>query len=358
MTMLVRDEEDILDAQLAFHLNAGIDFVIATDHRSQDGTAEILERYARGGHVHVIREDDAGFRQSAWVTRMARLAATDFGADWVVNSDADEFWWPREGPLKEILASVPRRYGIVRCYQRHFAPRGEEVGHFAERMTVRVTPYVELQPEDPFQGTIQIVHRADPAVALVQGNHDVASQGLVALRGWYPLEVLHFPLRTLEQSRRKFGQKVAAIRAEPADIGLHARTAGRAIDDGRFEEWYSAYVVDDARLESGLADGSLAVDVRLREELRRLAGAPLSTSPPPTYVHPGRSGSLLEFARSGVAEAALYADEMEALDVEDSERRVLQRVDALEWRVAELERGVGTRVGQRLRRYTGSGRTG
>jgi hypothetical protein len=171
--------------------------------------------------------------------------------------------------------------------------------------------------------------------------------------------VLHFPLRTLEQSRRKFGQKVAAIKAEPADIGLHARTAGRAIDDGRFEQWYSAYVVDDARLESGLAEGSLAVDVRLREELRRLAGAPsLSTSPPPTFVHPGQSGSLLEFTRSGLAETALYADEMEALDVGDTERRVLQRVDALEWRIAELERGVGTRVGQRLRRYTGSGRTG
>ena len=30
-TLVVRDEVDIIDAQIAYHLNAGVDFVIATD---------------------------------------------------------------------------------------------------------------------------------------------------------------------------------------------------------------------------------------------------------------------------------------------------------------------------------------
>ena len=42
---------------------------------------------------------------------MARLAATEFGADWLINSDADEFWWPRGASLRDVLGAVSPRYG-------------------------------------------------------------------------------------------------------------------------------------------------------------------------------------------------------------------------------------------------------
>ena len=122
MTLLARDEADVVESWLAFHLNAGADFVIATDNNSVDGTTEVLERYARDGHVHLIREPGDDLRQDEWVTRMARLAATDFGADWVINSDADEFWWPRGASLSRVLGAIPPRYGTVGAFLRTFAP--------------------------------------------------------------------------------------------------------------------------------------------------------------------------------------------------------------------------------------------
>ena len=109
MTLLARDEIDVVDSWLSFHLNAGVDVVIATDNRSQDGTTEVLEQYARSGEDHLKREPGEDLRQDEWVTRMARLAATQFGADWVINSDADEFWWPRGASLPEVLDAVPER---------------------------------------------------------------------------------------------------------------------------------------------------------------------------------------------------------------------------------------------------------
>lgn len=339
MTLLVRDEADILDAQLAFHLNQGIDFIVASDNRSSDETAEILGRLAREGYVHVLRVDGEGFHQAEWVTHMARLAATDFGADWVINADADEFWWPRYGALKEILAALPRRYGIVRGFERHFVPRPDEEGHFAERMTVRVTPYAQqTEPGDPFQGTMAVIHRADPAITLLHGNHDVTSSGLHTLRGWYPIEVLHFPLRTLEQARRKFAHRIEALRLGHTDLGLHALSAMRALGAGRFDEWYASYVVDDAAVEAGVADGSLVVDTRLRDALRGLAGVDELPSPEVAAFPLPAEIPRLTFSRSSLADEARYADEMQVFDSWDSEAKAMHRIDDLERRVDELER--------------------
>ena len=183
MTLLVRDEEDIVGRQIAFHLAAGVDFVVATDHESRDRTIEILEHYERKGVLHVLHESGARLRQSEWVTRMARMAATDFGADWVINSDADEFWWPSGGSLKEVLARVPQRYGSVRTFVRPFLPRPGDAP-WAERMTVRFAPSAPINsPSSPFRVNVRVPHRASADVTVFTGNTAVSGGGFAPLRG-------------------------------------------------------------------------------------------------------------------------------------------------------------------------------
>ena len=192
MTLLARDEADIVDAQIAFHLHAGVDFVIATDHRSEDGTTEILERYADEGRLHLIREPGSDVLQAEWVTRMARLAATDFGADWVINTDADEFWWPRAASLKDVLETVPPRFGVVRGCWRHFPPRPDDGAFFAERMTIRLAR--PAHPGDKvsiFHAHQKVAHRAAIDAVVEKGNHNVVGSELLPLRTWHPIEVLY-----------------------------------------------------------------------------------------------------------------------------------------------------------------------
>ena len=333
MTLLVRDEADIVDEQIAFHLNAGVDFVVATDNRSQDGTTEILERYERDGTLRLIREPGEDLRQTEWVTRMARLAATEHGADWVLNADADEFWWPLGGRFREVLDAVPGRFGVVRGAWRNFVPRPDDLLPFYERMTARLaTPAFHHHPLSTHSKS---AHRGAADVRVGRGNHEAFGSGLLPLRGWYPIEILHFPVRSLEHCVRKYvTQFVALERNAEKGIPNHMAEAYRFWKAGRLEEFYEPLVVDDEALERGLENGTLALDTRLRDVLRSLHEGSRETG----------------FGRLDVPAAAAYAGEASALAESDFALALGARIEDLEGRVGALERGTLARARAAARR--------
>jgi Glycosyl transferase family 2 len=321
LTVLARDEADCIDAQVSFHLSAGADFVIATDNNSRDGTTEILEKYARAGVLHLIHEPAEGLRQGEWVTRMARLAATEYGADWVINADADEFWWPRGGSLREVLAAVPASYGIVQAFWRSFVPRPDDGSFFAERMTARLSQHAPINdPTSFYRPVIKIAHRADPSVNVARGNHALANSSFRTLTTWHPIEVLHFPLRSRTQWMRKVELQGEAFtkHIERSGTGYHLKGYD-ALQSGRIDEQYGSLVVDDGALERGAADGTLVVDTRLRDALRTL-----------------QDGKQLDFGPPPDADDVAYAVEASVLD-EAYLVRAQRQVDALEQRLHSLE---------------------
>jgi hypothetical protein len=308
-----------------------VDFIVASDNGSTDGTTEILERYARDGYLLRLELPDP-FSQIEVVTQMARLAAARFGADWVINSDADEFWWARTGTLKEVLGAVPARFGSVRGMWRNFVARPEQPGSFAERMrfrSQRTTPGVH-----PFNPHFKTIHRGSPDVEVGGGNHDVAGRGLTPLAGWYPVDVLHFPIRSLEQFERKFMRwwQITAVDGEASNPYYNeVRDAHR---EGRITELYEPFVVDDEQLASGLEAGTLIEDTRLRDALRSLR----------------QRGSL----KLGVDDSNVdrgYLLELGYIEEHSPLARAQQSIDALEARVAHLERGIARRLSQRLARH-------
>jgi len=347
MTLLARDEADVIDAQIAFHLAAGVDFVIATDNLSRDGTTEILERYADEGRLHLIREQGDDLRQSEWVTRMARLAEAEFGADWVINADADEFWLPRAPSFKDLLGAVPKHFGVIRGAWRNFVPVRDDGRFFAERMTVRLcTP--GYQP-DPLGTHTKSAHRATADVRIGRGNHEAFADGLVPLRGWFPIEILHFPLRSLEQCRRKYvAQFVALEKNAEKGIPPHMERAYHAYRQGQLAEFYGPLEVSEDYLERGLRDGLYVFDTRLRDALRGLGFGDSTDATIP------RTGTALSFDRRDVADATSFAAEVAVLPESDLALALGERVDMLEAGVARLEPSSLARLRSAARRARNS----
>jgi glycosyltransferase involved in cell wall biosynthesis len=264
MTLLVRDEQDIVAENLDFHLAQGVDEVIVTDNGSEDATIDILSEYEARGVVRVIHEPSDDYSQGKWVTRMARMAASDLGADWVINSDADEFWWPQAGTLASTLEALNDDVGIVVARRTNFVPKPEDDHPFWKRMTVR-----ERESLNPVGKPLppKLAHRAHPEIEVVQGNHRVRGADLGERLDDGTLEILHFPMRSYAQFENKIvkgGQAYARNRELPENVGRTWRRLYETWQRGELPQHYAESVVSD------LDRDDLVTDTRLRDYLREL----------------------------------------------------------------------------------------
>ncbi len=225
MTLIVRNEADIIEDNLRYHRAQGVDFFIVLDNGSTDGTLEILNSYERSGIVTLVSMPGTMLTiQRKGNTRIARLAY-EMGADWVIHNDADEFWWPVAGNLKDALETIPDDLGIVLAPRTEFLPRPDGPGSFAERMTVREArfrrppktahrthPSVKLWSAHPID--LWVKHEASPQSGLVgkpslrvEARHREERELDLVLAPMFPVGVLHFPLRSFEQYRKKIADR-------------------------------------------------------------------------------------------------------------------------------------------------------
>ncbi|MCL2390454.1 MAG: glycosyltransferase family 2 protein, partial [Endomicrobia bacterium] len=81
MTILAKNEEDIIERQILFNKAQGVDAFIVTDNNSSDKTLEIFRKYKdKGWILDIIEEKGENHDQSAWVHRMIILAKEKYNA--------------------------------------------------------------------------------------------------------------------------------------------------------------------------------------------------------------------------------------------------------------------------------------
>ncbi len=274
MTLLVRDEEDILRENLAFHLARGVDEIVLMDNLSADGTADIAREFERAGYLHYMLQPQDDYSQGRWVTQMARRAIHELHADWVINSDADEFWWPHAGSIKDALASVPADAVAASAERTNFVARAESKGPFWRTMNVRRAVSLNALGES-LPG--KVAHRALSDVVVQQGNHAVFTGGAAALCAPAPMTILHFPVRSRAQFFNKIAKGGAAYQRnrELSDtVGETWRYLYALYIDGKLDEAFEREALTDEQIARGLAAGTLVRDDRLSDALGPRALSP------------------------------------------------------------------------------------
>ncbi len=225
LTLLVRDEVDIIRQNIEYHLNAGVDFIIITDNGSVDGTADICSKFVDKGVAELIIEPPVDFSQFKYVSQMANMAVVDYNADWVINADADEFFVPKtSNNLKTELSKISSEHSIVSIKRHDFVPIKRQYSSFDPRLfPYRKSISLNLagKPLPP-----KVIHRAAANIQVSQGNHTVSGHGLYKKTDSVGIEIFHYPIRSYKQFKTKVanaGSGYAKNKELSKNTGFHKK---------------------------------------------------------------------------------------------------------------------------------------
>lgn len=230
MTLLVKDEVDVIESNIIFHKNMGVDGFIVTDNASTDGTSTILEKYKEMGWIkELILEPSADYNQVQWVDRMIFIAKEKYGADWVINSDADEFWCCKTGNLKNIVESSNANVinvDIFNVYPENEATFFENDKLITNAQAIPQQLLNKLSSYSLYTDQIgKVIHRTQGYVKINMGNHNVKMKRKSISKASDVL-IYHYNLRGLEHFKRKMiggGASVNSSKLLSKNAALHWR---------------------------------------------------------------------------------------------------------------------------------------
>lgn len=270
MTLLVKNEEEMLEKNLLFHKAMGVDGFIITDNNSTDSTPEIIEKYRRKGWVkEVIEEKATNYEQKDWVDRMIWKAKTVYGADWVINADADELWYAPSGCLKTELSDT--RANVLNCEMRSLYPEeGKAFWQWDKAVKAVATPETyDLSTYSLFERqNKKVIHRTAGYLQISMGNHKVTM--LPKRSADSRIRVYHYNIRGKQPFMEKMingGKRLEQHKGRHG--GRHWRYFYRLYQEGKLEAEYER-VIGRNVYEALSRDGFIFRDTTIPDYFKKL----------------------------------------------------------------------------------------
>ena len=189
-TILAKNEEDIIGANIEHHIEQGISSIILTNNGSTDNTKEIASKYKEV--IEIIDEPDDTHFQEKWVNNMNQIAYK-LNPDWIVHIDADELWCGL-GKLRHLKENV------IFSKKTLIHPPVPDLKKFDK---LKMKNYLEFKGKmEDVTVEWKVAHRPIEGIEILHGNHGVknyhgsSSQTTAIYRH-------HYPVRSYEQFERK-----------------------------------------------------------------------------------------------------------------------------------------------------------
>jgi glycosyltransferase involved in cell wall biosynthesis len=278
----VKNEDTLIDHCLRHLFDIGVDTVVVEDYGSTDST---LGKVAQWPSTEVgVRHFDESLNldSQAWGRHEAELARRT-GADWVLFLDADEFWLPRNGSIRELLSQsgsvglTVERFNVVLRQEHPWTPAilGTECYSdlllYADR-----TEHLRAELERG-SGRSWIAAVPSPKIAvrpvfideIMPGHHGaVASSGRPE-----PLPVsrdcviAHLPFTDYDRFRRKVSGIKASLEQQAAyhtgDVAWHWRRWAKLEDESQLEAEFQRQQINEATLQRLRNKGVIVSAARL-----------------------------------------------------------------------------------------------
>ena len=271
------DQADIVQDFLDWHLDLGIDLILALDGGSTDGTRDVLEQYAKTGRVVWFPLPERDMSKYSIGDELAAMARDRFGADWIIYCDVDEFVCTRGKDLRTTLADCDRDGITVLDLPRRTMtgppiPPGRRA---TEVLTLRIDRTVVPTPEQTLSWNLPVPfaflevggHVAIRAAAIdsfASGMHSATVTWGTSARS--DLYILHYAIRGFEEFRQKVHNTRKWLEDNPQlppGWGWHWRRWIQLEETGRLREDYDRQFVSAARAAELVADGTCVADTTI-----------------------------------------------------------------------------------------------
>jgi len=247
MTILVKNEIDIIEKNIRYHANKGVDSFVVMDNNSTDGTREVLEKLSKEYEITIIDEKGT-YNQAKWMTKLTHIARKKYNPTWLIPNDADEFWWS-ENSLKETLKGANKAVltvdrfnfllyeGIKNWYESEirvenpiFYRKNTQLS--SENISIiltKISPKVIIKPK----GLIWI--RGGNHKALHFLNPMDYFKHYDKIKRFEKIKVFHYPIRSFEQFRKNIENRKTLLK-RGAKMGPHYKRWVKLLEEGKLEE--------------------------------------------------------------------------------------------------------------------------